>query len=72
MDERVMHALDRVFGSERPIGDVVRSDTPLSALGPIDRAWPLLIAALDDEGIVLGNDDVSDVVTVGDLERASR
>jgi hypothetical protein len=70
MDERVMGALARVFGSGRPIGDVVRADTPLSALGPIDQAWPLVIAALDDVDVRLGDDDVLGVVTVGDLERA--
>lgn len=69
MDERVMGALARVFGSERPIGHVVRTDTPLSALGPIDQAWPLLISALDDVGVRLGDDDVLGVVTVGDLDR---
>ena len=79
MDERITAALARVFALRAPggavaeaagsPGDVVRPDTPLSALGPIDDAWPLLAAALDDEGLTLADADVAHVVTVGDLAR---
>lgn len=74
MDERILSALARVFVPEsiaggRSLSDVVRPDTPLTALGPIDEAWPLLIAALEELAVELPNVDVSGVVTVLDLER---
>lgn len=77
MDERVLSALARVFvpsglAGERALGDVVRADTPLSALGPIDEAWPLVVAALDDCGVTLDLEGPFDALTVGDLDRMVR
>lgn len=73
MDDPVRQALARVFPDSA--ASVVRGDTPLRALGPIDEAWPLLAAALDElrePPLTSGSHRLDDaaaasIVTVGDL-----
>jgi hypothetical protein len=77
MDERLLSALARVFvpggiAGERTLADVVRPDTPLTSLGPIDEAWPLLVCALDEAGLSITGTQLATVVTVGDLDRLVR
>jgi hypothetical protein len=63
--------LARVFGS-----DAVReprADTPLSAYGNVDIAWVMVAAAVEQATagrVVLGDDDVAEVETVGGLVEA--
>ena len=67
----VQQVLARVFGS-----DAVReprADTPMSAYGNVDIAWVMVAAALEqatDGRVVLSDDDVVGVATVGDLVQA--
>ena len=62
MEQTVRDALARVLG--QPVD--ARADTPLSALGFEVSAWPALAAALGDVARI-GDGDVRDVVTFGDL-----
>ena len=65
MVDVVLDALTRVLG--RAVD--ARADTPLTALGFEESAWPALAAALSGSAR-LGDEDVRGIVTVGDLVAA--
>lgn len=69
MDERVRLALARVFPDSAGVS--VRPDSPLAALGPVDDAWPLLAAALEELQLNAPDDTrARSIITVGDLASA--